>query len=103
MKGSERKQLRAIGHHLSPVLMIAGSGLSDSVLAEAERALHDHELIKIRISIADRSERQLLAARLARQLGAELIQTLGHTALLFRANPKPDPRLSNRLRSRQES
>ncbi len=99
MKGSDRKQLRAIGHHLKPVLMIAGDGLSAGVLAEAERAIRDHELIKVKLAVGDRVLRQQLVAELARTLHAELVQALGNTALLFRASEKPDPRLSNRLRS----
>ena len=44
----QRKQLRAIGHGLNPVVMVADKGLSEGVMAEMERALSDHELIKVR-------------------------------------------------------
>ena len=45
----QRKQLRAIGHGLNPVVMVADKGLSEGVMAEMERALSDHELIKVRL------------------------------------------------------
>lgn len=98
MKGSERKQLRAIGHHLKPVILIGSGGLSEGLLHEAGRAITDHELIKVKLNVGDREVRAALAKELAESLGAELLQTLGTTVLLFRKNPKPDPRLSNLLR-----
>ena len=50
----DHKQLRAIGHKLKPVVTVAGNGLSDNVLQEIQRALADHELIKIKVSDGDR-------------------------------------------------
>lgn len=95
---TERKRFRAIGHHLKPVVTISGKGLSDGVVNELERALADHELIKIRIN-ADRDERKLLVRAAVDATHAELIQQLGATALLYRPADKPDPTLSNLLRS----
>ena len=45
------KQLRAIGHKLKPVVTIAGNGLSEGVITELDRALQDHELIKIKLAV----------------------------------------------------
>ncbi|NCZ63912.1 MAG: YhbY family RNA-binding protein, partial [Cellvibrionales bacterium] len=50
LKNSELKQYRAIAHRLNPVVMIGGQGVSDGVLAELDRALKDHELIKLKIA-----------------------------------------------------
>lgn len=99
MKAPDRKQLKAIGHHLKPVLIIGGAGLSEGVIAEAERAIHDHELIKAKFNVGDRELRKQLIGELTGTLKAELVQSIGNTALLFRENPKPDPKLSNRLRT----
>ncbi|MBD3648243.1 MAG: YhbY family RNA-binding protein [Pseudomonadales bacterium] len=95
---TERKRFRAIGHHLKPVVTIAGNGLSEGVTHELERALGDHELIKIRVN-ADRDERKQLIQAVLDATDAELIQQLGATALLYRPSDKPDPALSNLLRS----
>jgi RNA-binding protein len=46
-----RKNLKALGHKLNPVVMVAGKGLSDTVLEEVRRALHDHELIKVKLAM----------------------------------------------------
>lgn len=96
--GALRRQLRAIGHHLKPVLLVGNNGLSEGLLQEAARALHDHELIKVKVQAEDREARQTLVRELTTALQADCVQTLGNTALLFRANPQPDPKLSNRLR-----
>ena len=82
------KQLRAIGHKLKPVVTIAGNGLTDSVLAELERALSDHELIKIKLSVGDHETRDQASETLREHGHAELIQRVGNTALLFRKRKK---------------
>ena len=45
----ERKRLRQIGHALNPVVMTGGQGLTENVVEEINRALADHELIKVKI------------------------------------------------------
>lgn len=96
---TRKKQLRAIGHQLHPVVMISERGLSDGVQLELERALEDHELIKVKLALADPAERRELAAALCEQHRAELVQAVGKMVLLYRAAQKPNPRLSNLLRS----
>lgn len=98
LDNSTRKWLRRIGHGLTPVVTLGEKGLTDGVCAEIERALADHELIKIRIPGADRERRQRLIAELAAAVGAECVQTIGHVLLLYRQAARPDPRLSNLLR-----
>ncbi|NLW05666.1 MAG: ribosome assembly RNA-binding protein YhbY [Pseudomonadaceae bacterium] len=98
LKGTQKKQLRALGHDLNPVVQVAENGLSEGVIKEADRALTDHELIKIRFSMDDRDERNALMAKLATKLQAELVQTIGKIGLYYRAARKPNPKLSNLLR-----
>ena len=50
-----RQQLKALGHALNPVVTVAGKGLADTVLDEIRRALHDHELIKVKFAVGDRT------------------------------------------------
>ena len=92
-----RKQLRTIGHHLN-VIVIVSNGLKKNVTAEIDRALTDHELIKIRINADDREAKKELVSSICSKLNAELIQMSGHVALLFRANPEPKADLSNLVR-----
>jgi RNA-binding protein len=92
------RQLRAIGHKLNPVVTIAGNGLSDNVRLELERALSDHELIKIKLAVGDRETRDAMIATVVEDFAAELVQRIGNTALLLRRSPEPDPKKSNLLR-----
>ncbi|HWK54069.1 MAG TPA: YhbY family RNA-binding protein [Hyphomicrobiales bacterium] len=89
-----RRQYRAIGHKLNPVVIVS-KGLSENVLKEIGRALDDHELIKVRVLAADREEKAALIGEICAQTGAELIQTSGHVALLLRRALKVKPDLSN--------
>ena len=92
-----RKLYRAIGHKLNPVLIIS-NGLSDNIAAELERALDDHELIKIRVNAADRDEKREILDAICIAHGAELIQLTGHIALLYRKAKKQKRELSNLVR-----
>ena len=98
MSKRDEKQLRAIGHKLKPVVTVAGNGLSEGVMLEIERALSDHELIKVKVAVGDKSDRDAAAAEICKKTGAKLIQSTGGMLLLLRRTAEPDPRLSNLLR-----
>lgn len=95
---AQKRRFKGIAHHLKPVVIIAGNGLSDGVIHEIERALMDHELIKIRIAAADRSARRELITAACEATGAELVQTIGSVAVIYKPADQPDPALSNILR-----
>ena len=92
------KQLRTIGHKLKPVVTVAGNGLSDGVVMELERALNDHELIKVKLAAGSREERQAISEQICEQLGAETVQRIGNVIVILRRAENPDPRLSNLIR-----
>jgi RNA-binding protein len=94
----DTKRMRAIGHKLKPVVIIAGKGLTEGVMAEIERALTDHELIKIKLAADSREARAELTKQISARTGATLVQCVGHVALLVRRSAKPDPRLSNLIK-----
>ena len=98
MSKRDIKQLRAIGHKLKPVVTVAGKGLSEAVLTELERALSDHELIKVKLVVGDKEARAAVASEITSSTGAEIIQSIGNILLLLRRSKEPDPRLSNLLR-----
>ena len=87
LKASQKKNLRALAHHLKPLVTVADNGLSEPVVAEIERALDDHELVKVKLR-ADRIQRKAWAAEIADTCGAELIQAIGQTASFYRRHPE---------------
>jgi len=91
----QKKQYKSIGHHLKPVLTVADNGLTEGVLAELERALGDHELIKIKVNILDRESRLEAIAELCKAGKAEPVQVIGKMALLYRKNVNVNKQLSN--------
>jgi RNA-binding protein len=95
ISSDRKKQFRSIGHKLNPIVTIAGNGLSDGVLLELNRALDDHELIKVKLSIEDRDDRKAMTAQLQALPNIELVQEIGKVVLLYRGNKKADPKLSN--------
>jgi RNA-binding protein len=82
--GKQRRHLRALGHHLSPVLHIGHEGLTEAVVAQANAQLEAHELIKVKVSEASPLSRHEAAERLASATSSELAQVLGRTFLLYR-------------------
>ncbi|AZC16260.1 MULTISPECIES: YhbY family RNA-binding protein [Pseudomonas] len=91
----QKKQFKSIGHHLKPVLTVADNGLTEGVLAELERALSDHELIKIKLNILERESRQEAITELCKAGKADLVQSIGKMALIYRKNAKVNKQLSN--------
>lgn len=90
-----RKRLRAIAHHLDPVISIGDGGVSSGVVDETNRALRDHELIKAKLHSEDRDERKAQGEALCEETGAQVVQRIGKTLVLYRLNPDANPKLSN--------
>ena len=90
LTGKQRRHLRALGHHLSPILQIGHEGLTDSVVAQANAQLAAHELIKVKVSEGSPLPRHEAAEQLASATSSELAQVLGRTFLLYRPRDK-DP------------
>ncbi|WP_327302113.1 YhbY family RNA-binding protein [Streptomyces sp. NBC_01298] len=98
LSNEQRNQLKTMGHDL-PAMIVTGDGVNEGVIAELDRALADHELVKIEISSEDRAERAAAISELCRAGRAELVQTIGKQALIYRKSPQPDKQLSNIHRS----
>jgi RNA-binding protein len=85
----QRRHLRGLAHELKPVIRLGGSGLTEGVAKETARALHDHELIKVKApGGGDREARDSLFADLAQRTGSALVHRIGNVAVLYR--PRAD-------------
>ena len=98
MNGKLKKKLRTIGHGLNAIVTVAGNGLSENVVAELNRALDDHELIKLKM-FGDKAERAEVVTSLMDIPDAELVQVVGGMALIYRPSREPNPALSNIARA----
>jgi len=94
MSGKDRRALRALGHHLKPVVQVGQHGITPALIQATEEALATHELIKVRILEGAPVDRKEAATGLAEGTGAELAQLLGRTFLLYKPHPeKPKLRI----------
>lgn len=90
-----RRELRAAAHHLNPVVAIAGNGLTPAVMAEIDRSLKAHELIKVKLHGIERDDRSMLLDEICAALGCAPVQQIGNILVLWREKPaedKPAPR-----------
>lgn len=84
----QRKYLRRLAHPLNPVVMLGNAGLTDSIVKEAERALHDHELIKVSARLGDRESRDAALGTLAQRTASELVQRVGNVGVLYKRSDR---------------
>ena len=82
----QKKHLRRLGHPLHPIVLVGQRGLTDNVTAELGRALHDHELVKVRVRVGNREARDAALVELARASGSELVYRIGNVGLFYKEN-----------------
>lgn len=85
---AQRRALRAAAHHLNPVVSISQKGLTPSVLAEVDRCLTAHELIKLRLYGIEREHREALFGEICAALNCHAVQYIGNLIVLWRERPK---------------
>lgn len=90
---AQKRYLRGLGHKLKPVVTVGGAGVSDSLLKEFDTTIGHHELVKIRVRVADREQRDEMIDQLCTRGKAALVSRTGHTALLYRRN-REAPKIS---------
>ncbi|MBA58993.1 MAG: ribosome assembly RNA-binding protein YhbY [Gammaproteobacteria bacterium] len=95
------KKLISIGHKLSPLLRISKNGLSESILNELNRALNDHELIKIKI-VAAKEERSQISLVIEKLPETIIVQSIGGVLLVYRPSNQSNQKLSNIYRSEKQ-
>ena len=86
---TQRRHLKKLAHHLKPVVIVGNAGLTENVLAEIDNALAHHELIKVKINAADKTERQAIINKISEQTDAGWVLSIGHIAAFYRPAEKP--------------
>jgi RNA-binding protein len=80
----QKKHLRRLAHPMSPIVMLGNAGLTDGVVSELDRALTDHELVKVSARVGERAARNEALALLANRTGAEIVQQVGNVGVFYR-------------------
>ena len=84
LTSADRKELKARAHSLEPAVIVGGKGLTDEVVAEIDRALTAHQLIKVRVPGLERADREKIFKAMCDRTGAAAVQQVGKVFILFR-------------------
>lgn len=87
LTASERAHLKARAHPLEPVVHVGTPGVTDTLVAEVDRALTAHELIKVKVNAADREERIAVGDEICARTGATAVHRVGKVVILWRPRP----------------
>jgi RNA-binding protein len=96
LTSKDRRALRARAHGLDPVVIVGGEGLTDAVVAEIDRNLTAHELIKVRVAEAGRDERDEIMETICGRTGCAPVQHIGKILVVYRPAPEPEPKPESR-------
>jgi RNA-binding protein len=88
LTSKERAELRSQAHHLPVTVHVGHQGFTESARQSLEDALRTKELVKLQFSKNFDGKPKEVANDLARELQAEVVQTIGRTATLYRLNPE---------------
>ena len=88
LSSRQKKYLKGLAHELSPLVQVGKEGLSDSLIQQTEQELERRELIKVKLGKNSGLDKDDAASRLSQATGSSLVQLIGKTVVLFRANPK---------------
>jgi RNA-binding protein len=89
----QKKYLRGLAHAREPIVMVGAAGLSPAVTAELDSALEAHELVKVRVRVGDRDQRDAILEDLRTQTNSVLVQRIGNVGVLYRTH-KDRPRIT---------
>ncbi len=84
----ERAHLKARAHALEPVVQAGNAGITDTLIAEVDRALTAHELIKVKVNAADRADRVAIGDEICERTGATAVHRVGKVLILWRSRDK---------------
>ncbi|GGJ63226.1 RNA-binding protein [Anoxybacillus voinovskiensis] len=84
LTGKQKRFLRAMAHHLKPIFQVGKGGVNANMVKQIADALEARELIKVSVLQNCEEAREVVAEQLASGAGAELVQTIGNTIVLYK-------------------
>ena len=91
LKGSAKKYLRSLAHHLKPVVMVGRNGISEQLVASVDVALNDHELIKVKFG-EFKEEKKEISQEISVITKSEVIGIIGNIVIFYRQHPQTERR-----------
>lgn len=84
LTGKQKRHLRSLAHHLDPIFQVGKGGVNDHLIRHIEEAIEVRELIKVSVLNNCAEDSDEVAAELAAKSGAELVQRIGKTIVLYK-------------------
>lgn len=84
LTGKQKRYLRSEAHHLDPIFQVGKGGVNDHLIKSIQEALEARELIKVSILQNHMDDKDETATAIAEQAGAELVQVIGRTVVLYK-------------------
>lgn len=84
LTGKQKRYLRSLAHHINPIFQVGKGGVNDQLIRHIEEAIETRELMKISILNNCDEDRYEIGEALASGSGAELVQVIGKTIVLYK-------------------
>ena len=88
LKGKQKRQLRALAHHLTPIFQVGKSEVNSEMVQGIRDALEKRELLKVSILQNCEEDKDEVAKVLSERTSSELVQVIGHTIVLYKQSSK---------------
>jgi RNA-binding protein len=86
LRYADIRYLKKLAHGLKPVIQIGKRGLTDSVIESIDRALDDHELIKIKF-VDFKEEKREISRAIVERVECIMVGMIGNVVTLYREHP----------------
>ncbi|MGF2617166.1 ribosome assembly RNA-binding protein YhbY [Rossellomorea vietnamensis] len=84
LTGKQKRYLRSEAHHLNPIFQVGKGGVNENMIKQISEALEARELIKVSILQNCEEDKNTVADELSSGAGAEIVQIIGHTIVLYK-------------------
>ncbi|KIL38271.1 RNA-binding protein [Gordoniibacillus kamchatkensis] len=84
LTGKQKRYLRSLAHHIDPIFQVGKGGVNEHIIRHIEEAIEKRELIKVSVLNNNDDDREEIAEQLAAGAGAELVQVIGRTIVLYK-------------------
>lgn len=86
LTGKQKRELRKMAHHLTPIFQVGKDGVSYNMLEGIESALIKHELMKVKVLETCEEDTRVVALKISEYTKAEVVQIIGRTIVLYLYN-----------------